>query len=387
MSVATDIAPADEAELAEAVRDAAAARRPLAIRGGGTRAPAAAGETLSTARLSGITLYEPGALTLVARAGTPLAEVEAALAAEGQRLPFEPWDARPLTGANGVPTVGGMAATNASGPRRIQAGACRDAMIGVRFVDGTGAVVKNGGRVMKNVTGLDLVKLMAGSHGTLGVLSEVAFKLLPAAEATATLVWDGLDVSRAVELMTAATGTPFDVSAAAHAPEGAGSGAGSGAGGGPATMIRVEGLAGSVAHRSRALAAALNRFGPPRVIEGPGDWAGVRDAAGFAGRAGAVWRVSVRPTDGVRVAAALPGAALLFDWAGGLVWALVDEATDVRAALAGVPGHATLVRAGAAARARWGVFAPEPAALAALAAGLRARFDPAGVLNPGRMGG
>jgi glycolate oxidase FAD binding subunit len=173
----TELAPASEADLADLVRAVAGSGRPLAVEGGGTRGigHAVEGDRLATAGLAGITLYEPGALTLVAGAGTPLAEVEAVLAAEGQALPFEPWDARPLTGRNGTPTVGGMVATNASGPRRIQAGACRDSLIGVRFVDGTGTVVKNGGRVMKNVTGLDLVKLMAGSHGTLGVLTEVAF--------------------------------------------------------------------------------------------------------------------------------------------------------------------------------------------------------------------
>jgi glycolate oxidase FAD binding subunit len=375
----SDLQPATEAEVAEIVREAAARRAALAVRGGGTRGVghAVAGDSLTTVGLSGITLYEPGALTLVVRAGTPLAEVEAALAAEGQRLPFEPWDGRALTAANGAPTVGGMAATNASGPRRLQAGACRDSMIGVRFVDGTGAIVKNGGRVMKNVTGLDLVKLMAGSHGTLGVLTEVAFKVVPAPEATATLVFDGLGVAEAVEAMTSATGTPYEVTGAAHAP--------SGLGDGPATLLRLEGFAGAVRHRARELARALDRFGPARVVEGPGEWAWVRDAAGFAGRPGAVWRISVRPTDGVRVAAALPGAELILDWAGGLVWALVPEETDVRAALAGVPGHATLARASSAARARWGVFHPEPAPVAAISAALRARFDPAGVLNPGRM--
>lgn len=372
--------PTTEGELAEVVRAAAASGAGLAIRGGGTRGlgPAVAGEALATSGLRGITLYEPGALTLVARAGTPLAEVEAALAAEGQRLAFEPWDGRALSGADGAPTIGGMAATNASGPRRIQAGACRDGMIGVRFVDGTGAVVKNGGRVMKNVTGLDLVKLMAGSHGTLGVLTEVAFKVLPAAESTTTLVFDGLDVAGAVELMTRATALPYEVSGAAHAPRGLGEG--------PATLLRLEGFAGSVAHRARALAAALRGFGPCRATEGPGDWARLRDAAGFAGRSGAVWRISVRPTDGARVAAALPEAELTLDWAGGLVWALADEDVDLRARLAGIAGHATLVRASEAAKARWGVFHPEPAPVAALAAGLRAKFDPRGVLNPGRMG-
>ena len=189
-----DLAPATEEELA---RSCATPPRPGGRSRSRAAAPAASGtrssaRRLAIAGLAGITLYEPGALTLVVRAGTPLAEVEAALAAEGQQLPFEPWDARRAHRARTAcrPSAA-MVATNASGPRRIQAGACRDSLIGVRFVDGTGAVVKNGGRVMKNVTGLDLVKLMAGSHGTLGVLTELSFKVLPRAETTATLVLDG----------------------------------------------------------------------------------------------------------------------------------------------------------------------------------------------------
>lgn len=368
--------PESEEALSETVRAAAAAGTPLAIEGGGTRGIGAAvvGETLSTAGLTGITLYEPGALTLVARAGTPLPEIEAALAAENQQFPFEPWDGRALSGANGTPTLGGMVAVNASGPRRLQAGACRDSMIGVRFVDGTGAVVKNGGRVMKNVTGLDLVKLMAGSHGTLGVITEIGFKVLPRPEATATIVLEGLDIPAAITAMTAATATPYDITGAAHQP-----------GGAPVTRIRVQGFAGSVAYRAKELQRALSRFGSVRVEEGEGVWTAIRDAVPLVDGAGAIWRISVRPTDGARVAASLADAALLFDWAGGLVWARVPESLDLRAALAGIPGHATLMRGAPETHARFGTFAPEPAPVAALAAGLRARFDPRGILNPGRM--
>jgi glycolate oxidase FAD binding subunit len=375
--------PGSEEELAAIVGSAAASGEALQIVGGGTRrlGHQVQGTRLETADLSGIALYEPGALTLVVRAGMPLAEVEAVLAAEGQRLPFEPWDARALMATDGAPTIGGMVATNASGPRRLAAGACRDSLIGVRFVDGTGAVVKNGGRVMKNVTGLDLVKLMAGSHGTLGVLTELAFKVLPAPEAVVTLAFDGLDVGRAVAAMTAATATPFELSGAAHVPAGLGDG--------PVTLLRLEGFAASVAYRAGALAEWLTEFGQARRVEGSGDWEWVRDVRGFAGRAEDVWRVSVRPTDGPRVAAALAplGAEMLLDWAGGLVWALVPEGSDLRRALAGIPGHATLVRGGEATGARFGVFPPEPAPVARLADGLRARFDPRGVLNPGRMTG
>lgn len=376
----TGLMPADEVELADLLRNAAAARRCFEIRGGGTRGigGAVAGEVLSTAGLRGITLYEPGALTLVARAGTPLGEVEAALAAEGQRLPFEPWDGRALSGVEGVPTLGGMVAVNAAGPRRIQAGACRDSMIGARFVDGTGAVVKTGGRVMKNVTGLDLVKLMAGSHGTLGVLSEVSFKVLPMPEAVATVMLEGLEPVIAGEAMRAAMATPYDVTGAAHVAAGLGEG--------PVTMLRLEGFAGSVAHRSRGLVAALARFGHARVVEGPGDWAFIRDARGFAGRPGAVWRVSVRPSDGPGLGAVLAPCEVIHDWAGGLLWVLAEEDFDLRAAMRGISGHATLIRGSAAAKARFGVFQPEAAPLRVIAEGLRARFDPSGILNPGRMG-
>jgi len=366
------IRPESEADLAEAVRAATGA---LHLRGGGTRAAGpVVGEVLETTGLTGITLYEPGALTLVARAGTPLSEIEEALTAENQRLAFEPMDHRALLGTEGTPTIGGAVAVNASGPRRVVAGACRDSLIGVRFVDGSGTIIKNGGRVMKNVTGYDLVKLLAGSHGTLGVLSEVSFKVLPGVEATTTLTLNGLDVDTAIKAMAAAMGSPFEVSAAAHLP-----------GETPKTHLRVEGFEASVAYRAGRLRDLLAPYGDIVMDEGPGPWADIRDARALADAPGDVWRVSVKPSDGARVAAALPDARLVMDWAGGLVWAAVKPGTDLRAALKDIPGHATLLRAAPETHARLGRFAPEPAPLAAIADGLRAKFDPRGILNPGLM--
>ena len=195
------LTPKDEDDLAQMVRDAAG---PLAVRGGGTRGMRVSGTTLTTAGLSGVTLYEPGALTIVARAGTPVAGIEAALAEGNQRLAFEPMDHRPLLGTDGAPTIGGVVAANVSGPRRIAVGAARDFMLGLRYVDGRGTVVKNGGRVMKNVTGYDLVRLLTGSHGTLGVITEVSLKVLPRPATGAALVLAGQDIAGAVRAMSAA---------------------------------------------------------------------------------------------------------------------------------------------------------------------------------------
>lgn len=367
--------PADESALAGAIR---AATGPLHIRGGGTRPVGrpVAGEVLETGGLTGITLYEPGSLTLVARAGTPLAEIEATLAADGQRLPFEPPDWGGLLGAKGASTIGGVVAANASGPRRIMAGACRDSLIGVRFVDGTGSVVKNGGRVMKNVTGYDLVKLLAGSWGTLGVLTEVSFKVLPIPESAATVILRGQAAGAAVQAMAAATGSPFEVSGAVWD--------------GDDVLLRIEGFKDSVAYRAGRLTGLLAPFGGVEVEEGRATvdarWAALRDVTALGARPGDVWRLSVKPSDAPGIIARMGAEAVQLDWAGGLIWARVPPGTDLRDRIGAFAGHATLMRASPEVRARIAPFQPEPAPLAAIAAGLRAKFDPRGILNPGLMG-
>ncbi|MDR7123547.1 FAD-binding protein [Pseudotabrizicola sp. 4114] len=362
--------PATEADLAGIIRDVTG---PVVVRGGGTRSVGACrGEVLETSGLSGVALYEPGALTLVAGAGTRLAEVEALLAAEGQRLPFEVPDMRGLLGRTGESTLGGVVAANASGPRRVQVGACRDSLIGVRFVDGAGTVIKNGGRVMKNVTGYDLVKLMAGSWGTLGVLSEVSFKLLPVPEAGATLILPGLSDAQAVQAMAAALGSPFEVNGAAHWP-------------GQGTFLRIEGFTASVAYRAAQLQRHLSAFGAAEVEPGTARWAAIRDVEPFHAQAGDVWRVAVKPSDAPALVARMGAEAVLYDWGGGLIWALTAPGSDLRAQLGEFAGHATRVR-GDGPGAYRGAFATEPPGVAALTQGLRAKFDPRGILNSGLMG-
>lgn len=370
------VVPASEEELAEAIRNSTG---PLRIRGGGTRPVGnpVEGQLLSTSGLKGIELYDPGALTLVVRAGTPLAEVEAALAAERQRLPFEPMDHRPLLGTEGEPTIGGVAAANVSGPRRISVGAARDYMLGVRFVDGTGTVVRNGGRVMKNVTGYDLVKLMAGSWGTLGVLTEIAFKVLPMPEASATLTVEVPDVETAIPAMSVALGSPYGVTGAAFDAD-------------IGVMLRIEGFESSVTYRAAQLSTLLHPFGMVRTETDPEvvtmTWRNVRDAVVLAEGDEDVWRISVRPSQAPEVARRLGSdVRLLFDWGGGLIWAGVPPETDLRAALGGIGGHATLVHAAPDTRARLGAFEPEPPAIVALSKSLQLKFDPRGIINQGLM--
>ncbi|OYX25490.1 MAG: 2-hydroxy-acid oxidase [Rhodobacterales bacterium 32-66-7] len=358
--------PLTEADLAEAIAGAAG---PLLVRGGGTRTIGhAIGKVLETGGLTGVELYEPGALTLVVRAGTPLAEIEALLATERQRLAFEPPDLRPLLGRDGVSTIGGVVATNASGPRRVQSGACRDSLLGVRFVDGTGAVIKNGGRVMKNVTGYDLVKLLAGSRGTLGVLSEVSLKLQAQPEAEVTLIIEGLGEEDGLQALRQALGSPYDISGAArHSGR---------------SLVRVEGMAGSVAYRSGRLQALL--AGTVTVVEGAASatlWREVRDVAPLVGKPGDVWRIATMPTAAADIVARTEGEAV-WDWAGGLIWLRSDPKVrpTVIAATAG-RGHATLVRGEGGL-----VFPVEAAEVQTLSAGLRAKFDPKGILNQGMAG-
>ena len=386
--------PASEAEAAAIVADAAGRVERLRLVGGNTKAgigrPAQDEATLSAAGLTGVTLYEPAEMVVAARAGTPLAEVQALLAERGQMLPFEPIDHRALMGSSGEPTLGAVAAVNNSGSRRINAGAARDSLIGVRFVNGRGEAIKSGGRVMKNVTGLDLVKLMAGSWGTLGLLTEVTFKVLPVQERVATLAFSGLDDARAVEALSAALGSPFELTGAAHLPAGLGAAE-------ARTLMRLEGFSGSIEYRLGELRRLLRRFGQPETIEaedGAKLWRDIRDAAVLAEpREAAIWRISTAPSRGPALTAAIGStreARWFYDWGGGLIWLATDASGDagsetIRAAVQAEGGHATLVRAPEGVRAAVPVFEPLPEPLMRISAGIKAAHDPAGIFNPGRM--
>ena len=376
------LTPETEQGLADSI---ASASSPLHVIGGGTRdiGRPQTGQQLCTAGLTGIELYDPGALTLVTRAGTPLAEVQDLLAEQGQRLAFEPMDHRVLLATTGTPTIGGVVAANVSGPRRIQVGAARDVTLGIRFVDGRGQVLKSGGRVMKNVTGYDLVKLLAGSWGTLGVISEVSLKVQAIPETEATLLVEGLSASDGVAALSAGLRSPFDITGAAHI-------------GGGATLLRLEGLSGSVAYRAAQLRAGACAGWDLIEDQASADlWRDIRDVRAFAGTAKPVWRLSLKPTDGPKVTDALSKAGLdhqaLYDWGGGLVWVQVTDpatvgAEVIRKVVTAHGGHATLVRAPVEARQEIAVFQPQPAPLAAITRQIQQKFDPRGILNPGLMG-
>jgi glycolate oxidase FAD binding subunit len=393
------LTPRDAADVLEIVRDAAAREAPLEILGHGSKRgygrPVQASRTLDLSQLGGITLYEPDELVLRAGAGTPLATIARALAEKRQQLAFEPGDWGPLYGAKpGLGTLGGAIAANLAGPRRIKAGAARDHILGFTAVNGRGEAFKAGGRVMKNVTGYDLPKLMAGSFGTLAVLTEITVKVLPAPEATRTLVVHGLEDARAVAAMSQALGSAHEVSAAAHLPRPMAART-SLAADRALTALRLDGPEPSAAYRVRALGQELAEFGQSAVLDDAAShrfWAGVRDLTPLADdRARALWRISVAPSEGPRLVAALSKRLEFdhfYDWGGGLVWLALPAGIDpdaetVRAALPS--GHATLIRADAGARAQGPVFQPQPPALAELTRRVKESFDPLHLLNPGRM--
>jgi glycolate oxidase FAD binding subunit len=394
--------PTASADVLDIVRDALSAGTPLEIVGQGTkrdiRRPVQAARTLDLTHLSGVTLYEPAELVLSARAGTPLGEIDAALAAHNQELAFEPMDYGPLFGlAPGRGTIGGALAANLSGPRRIKAGAARDHVLGVSAVSGRGEAFKAGGRVVKNVTGYDLSKGLAGSWGTLAVVTDCTFKVLPRGETEATLVLHGLSDEAAAAVMALALGSPADLSGAAHLPAGMASRVSGKFSVAPATLLRLEGFGPSVAARLHALKALFAKTAPHDVLERDASraaWKFVRDCLPFAdGTERPVWRVSAAPSEGWKVVEALRQDASVdafYDWAGGLVWLRMEaepQAGRLRRLLTRFGGgHATLVRATPDIRAATAVFEPQPPALAALSQRLKQQFDPRGVLNPGRMG-
>lgn len=346
----------DERDIAAAVRDGDR----LAIIGGGTRGPLCEGAILTTAGLTGVTLYEPAAMTLVVKAGTTLTEIDAVLATEGQRLAFEPPDMRAVLGRNGQSTIGGVIAANASGPRRLQMGAARDALLGVRFIDGRGDVIVNGGRVMKNVTGYDLTKLMAGSFGRLGILTEISLKVMPIPEVAATLL---CAVADPMPAMAAVMATPYEVSGLAWYRG--------------LMSVRAEGFAPSVAVRMEKLTGILARFGAVETATND-PWSMIRDVTPFAPFSILV-RVGMKPSLYGNLQRVLPMASeVVIDWGGGLIWVAGDDPDLIaicRQFCASQGGHCTVVKGSAP------VFQPQ--SYDQLTTKLRTQFDPRGIFNQG----
>lgn len=399
-SAGDGLAPSEEAEIAAAVADAHAAGEPLLVMGRGSKLgmlrPVQAARSLSTRNHVGITMYSPNELVISARAGTPLPEVEAAVAERGQMIVAEPPDLSGLMG-EGVQTIGGIVATNLSGPRRVgTGGAVRDQVMGVRAVNGAGEVIRSGGRVLKNVTGLDLAKLLTGSHGTLGVLTEITLKVLPRTESSGSLVLPGLDAARGVAALSAALGSPYGVSGAAWLPAGAAAAVPALAAlGAPVALLRIEEFAPSVRYRLGKLREELAEWGRAEVLDDEASraaWQAVRDAVPLrAEPEEAVWRLSVRPSAGPGTVAALDAAGVraYLDWGGGLVWAAgpptgaAHEAVSAAAVAAG--GVWMVMRAPEPLRAAVHVVPPEPEALARITRRVKAAMDPKGILNPGRL--
>ena len=403
----------DAADVEAVVRAAIANEQPLEIIGHGSKRligqPMATNAVLDLSSLNKVTSYEPNELIITVEAGAPLSDVMSLIDSKNQQFAFEPVDTAALLGGPALGTIGGMIGAGLAGPRRIKAGGVRDHLLGAHAVSGFGDSFKTGGRVVKNVTGYDLCKLLAGSFGTLAVMTEVTLKVMPRPESERTLVLRGLDDLTANRAMTIALGSPFDVSGAAHLPASA---LRTDVGGldqlgeprAAVTLLRLEGTEVSAAHRAAALARmldkALEAFGTAPVLEDAASvsvWSSVRDARPFAasGSLGAwpVWRIVCPPAAGGALGQALArdtGGDVIYDWGGGLIWAALPPKPDAQAALVrqrveATGGHATLLRASEQVRRQVDVFHPQAKGLAALGERVRLSFDPKGILNRGRL--
>jgi len=407
----------DAKDVEEVVRAAIASEQPLEIIGhGGKRGighAMATNAVLDVSALNAVTAYEPNELIITLQAGAPLADVLALIDAKNQQFAFEPVNTAPLLGTPATGTIGGMIAAGLAGPRRIRAGGARDHLLGAHAVSGFGDSFKTGGKVVKNVTGYDLCKLLAGSWGTLSVMTEVTLKVMPKPEAERTLLLRGLDDAVANKAMTAALGSPFDISAAAHLPksafrvgaEGLSDIAGQVEGKAEdkaeaLTVLRLEGISASAAHRAGSLRQLLAPFGTATLIEDVASaalWSAIRDVLPFAasGALGAwpVWRIVCPPASGAALGTQLAretGGDVIYDWGGGLIWAALPPKPDahapaVRARANAAGGHATLIRATDDVRREVDVFHPQAPGIAALSERVRASFDPKIILNRGRL--
>jgi len=399
----------DAWDVEQAVRAAIAGEQPLEIIGHGSKRligqPMATNALLDLSALNAVTSYEPNELIITVEAGAPLADVKSLIDSKNQQFAFEPVDTARLLGIPAGGTIGGMIGAGLAGPRRIQAGGARDHLLGAHAVSGFGDSFKAGGRVVKNVTGYDLCKLLAGSWGTLAVMTEVTLKVMPRPESERTLVLRGLDDVTANRAMTAALGSPFDVSGAAHVPNSAFRDAAGTLGklGSPqnaVTLLRLEGITASAAHRAASLAKALSPFGAVEILADAVSvaiWSSIRDVEPFAakGTLGAwpVWRIVCPPASGGALGERLArdtGGDVIYDWGGGLIWAALPPKGDAQAALVrprveAAGGHAMLLRAPEAVRRNVDVFHPPRAGVAALSERVRNSFDPKKILNRGRM--
>ena len=400
----------DAKDVEQAVREAVASEQPLEIIGHGSKRligqPMTTNAVLDLSALSAVTSYEPNELIVTVQAGAPLADVQSLIDSKNQQFAFEPVNTAALLGTPEIGTIAGMIGAGLAGPRRIKAGGARDHLLGAHAVSGFGDSFKAGGKVVKNVTGYDLCKLLAGSWGTLAVMTEVTLKVMPRPESERTLVLRGLDAIVANQAMTAALGSPFDVSGAAHLPNSAlrSSEAGGlgelGAGREALTLLRLEGITVSAAHRAAALAEALAPFGSAQILEDAASahaWSSIRDVIPFAasGVLGAwpVWRIVCPPAAGGALGERLArdtGGDVIYDWGGGLIWAALPPRPDAQAGLVrqrveAAFGHATLIRAPEQVRRNVDVFQTQPRGLADLSERVRLSFDPKTILNRGRL--